>query len=312
MNRRSSSLASRSLSVGRAIGWHEATSGSCLTTPKAYRNSSMPSGGVQATCSRLSSVPGCAQCDRIALGSEAGQLGGGGDERIAVDPVLGRELGGAVQLEDGPAAGTVREQIDADQVRAGRRRRTHGELERPRRRRDRTACRREQVRPPLPRVATREIAPTAAPAATTTRRSNPAGATSAWMTAPWCWNQGRCSTAEMAPEADLVAHSVDLAAPATETGLDDDRAHSRTAPARRVQDPRPRVGSPARCRTSAVNSLSCAARSAPRPVEHDDASRCQRAPSAQSRPRRRPACRRRPAGPRGRVALRAAATPARA
>ncbi len=91
--------------------------------------------------------------------------------------------------------------------------------------RPRCGCRRVRCSSATPPVRPCEIAPTATPAATTILRSKPAGGTSfCTMRAVLLEPEPVLERAEMAPERDLVVAKLDVAPPAAETRLDDDRA----------------------------------------------------------------------------------------
>ena len=115
-----------------------------------------------------------------------------------------------------------------------------------------------------PGAATREIAPTAAPPATTTRRSDPAGGTSSCSTAPCRWNQSRCSS-----ERRWRRNAISSSQSSTSRPQLPKRGLTTSGPSQSGTWPpgwRMRVrgwGRPARWSTLAVRSLSCAASSAP-------------------------------------------------
>ena len=158
----------------------------------------------------------------LALDSQARQLGGGGDEWVAIESVLAREVDGAVQLEHGltparPGADRRRQsapaasEADGDSIASGG---------------GSTATRvppRAIFVSHSPGATTREIAPPRPP-----RRRRSGGRTQRAARAP-AWPRlplepaPMLDRAEMAPEGDLVAAELDVAAPAAETGLDDDR-----------------------------------------------------------------------------------------
>ena len=115
-----------------------------------------------------------------------------------------------------------------------------------------------------PGAATREIAPTGTPAATTIRRSTPAGGTSSCTRAPCCWNQSRCSSERRWRRKVISSLQSSTSRPQLPK-----RGLTTTGPSQSGTCPpgwRIRVrgcGSPAPCSTLAVSSLSCAASSAP-------------------------------------------------
>ena len=176
-------------------------------------------------------------------------------------------------------AGAVREQIDADQVRSGRLRGADGELDRLRRRLDGDPRAAESdVRPPLSRRrdardrahgdARGDDDPEVEPG-----RRHELLHDRAVALEP----EPVLERAEMAPEGDLVAAELDVAAPAAEAGLDDDRAVPVRYLTAGMQDPRARMRQARALQDLRRQQLVVRGEQRPRAVENDDAACGQRA-----------------------------------
>ena len=176
-------------------------------------------------------------------------------------------------------AGAVREQIDADQVRSGRLRGADGELDRLRRRHDGDPRAAESdVRPPLSRRrdardrahgdARGDDDPEVEPG-----RRHELLHDRAVALEP----EPVLDRAEMAPEGDLVAAELDVAAPAAEAGLDDDRAVPVRYLTAGMQDPRARMRQAPALQDLRRQQLVVRGEQRPGAVENDDAACGQRA-----------------------------------
>ena len=129
-----------------------------------------------------------------------------------------------------------------------------------------------------PGAATREIAPTGTPAATTIRRSKPAGGDELLQDRAVALEpEPVLERAEVAAERDLVAAELDVAAPAAEARLDDDRPLPVGHVTAGMEDPRPRVRQPCPLQDLGGQQLVVRREQRPGAVEDDDAACGQRA-----------------------------------